>query len=343
MANESNQHTADAAAPAAQVPEPPFAERARTLVHLGRTGTLSTQSRRVPGLSLRVGRTVRPRRARRADLPHQHHGDAHAEPARRRAREPAGDAAGLDRGPARGRARHPGRRRRGASPATMPRRRVPTTSSATRTRATGSTSTTSPSTAWRSRELYYVAGFGAMGWVDGRRLPRRRARSAGGERAGDPRPHERRPRRCAASLLQGVRRRRRRRGDHDQRRPHGLSRPRAQRRPPAWPAHQLPARRAHARARRAWCWSRWSATRVPASRPSRRERRRAAATIRRRERCRAVACWRWARRARPRSRCARSPAPLARDAGAQDGARRRRQAPGRGVGTSRRCWSRAAR
>jgi putative heme iron utilization protein len=49
MANEGNQHTADAAAPSAQVPEPPFAERARTLVHLGRTGTLATHSRRVGG------------------------------------------------------------------------------------------------------------------------------------------------------------------------------------------------------------------------------------------------------------------------------------------------------
>lgn len=49
MANDGNQHTADAAEPAAQVAEPPFAERARTLVHLGRTGTLATQSRRVSG------------------------------------------------------------------------------------------------------------------------------------------------------------------------------------------------------------------------------------------------------------------------------------------------------
>lgn len=35
--------------PTANVPEPPFAERARTLIHLGRTGTLSTQSRQAPG------------------------------------------------------------------------------------------------------------------------------------------------------------------------------------------------------------------------------------------------------------------------------------------------------
>src|SRR6478609_9668069 len=31
------------------VPEPTFAERARTLVHLGRTGSLSTMSRKQPG------------------------------------------------------------------------------------------------------------------------------------------------------------------------------------------------------------------------------------------------------------------------------------------------------
>jgi heme iron utilization protein len=35
--------------PTADVPEPPFSERARTLIHLGRHGTLATQSRRVPG------------------------------------------------------------------------------------------------------------------------------------------------------------------------------------------------------------------------------------------------------------------------------------------------------
>jgi len=35
--------------PTAEVPEPPFAERARTLIHLGRVGTLSTLSHRVSG------------------------------------------------------------------------------------------------------------------------------------------------------------------------------------------------------------------------------------------------------------------------------------------------------
>ena len=38
---------ADASAP--PVPEPAYAERARTLVHLGRTGTLATLSRKLPG------------------------------------------------------------------------------------------------------------------------------------------------------------------------------------------------------------------------------------------------------------------------------------------------------
>jgi putative heme iron utilization protein len=46
---ESTQHAGGEPSPTAGVPEPPFAERARTLIHLGRTGTLSTQSRRLPG------------------------------------------------------------------------------------------------------------------------------------------------------------------------------------------------------------------------------------------------------------------------------------------------------
>src|SRR5262245_55834674 len=36
-------------ADAVPVPEPSFAERARTLIHLGQTGTLATLSRRHPG------------------------------------------------------------------------------------------------------------------------------------------------------------------------------------------------------------------------------------------------------------------------------------------------------
>src|SRR5262245_28730894 len=36
-------------ADAPTVPEPSFAERARTLLHLGRTGTLATLSRHLPG------------------------------------------------------------------------------------------------------------------------------------------------------------------------------------------------------------------------------------------------------------------------------------------------------
>jgi heme oxygenase (biliverdin-IX-beta and delta-forming) len=40
---------AGSGSPATSVPEPPFAERARTLVHVARTGTLSTHSRKVAG------------------------------------------------------------------------------------------------------------------------------------------------------------------------------------------------------------------------------------------------------------------------------------------------------
>jgi len=43
-----NQHAGTGPSGAA-IPEPSFAERARTLVHLGRTGTLATQSRKRPG------------------------------------------------------------------------------------------------------------------------------------------------------------------------------------------------------------------------------------------------------------------------------------------------------
>jgi len=42
-------HAGSGPTPADTPPEPSFAERARTLVHLGRSGTLVTQSRRVPG------------------------------------------------------------------------------------------------------------------------------------------------------------------------------------------------------------------------------------------------------------------------------------------------------
>ena len=48
MSDASNRH-ASSGAPASEVPEPPFAERARTLVHRARTGTLATQSRRQAG------------------------------------------------------------------------------------------------------------------------------------------------------------------------------------------------------------------------------------------------------------------------------------------------------
>ena len=45
----SNQHAGGGPPPTPGVPEPPFAERARTLMHLGRTGTLSTQLRKHHG------------------------------------------------------------------------------------------------------------------------------------------------------------------------------------------------------------------------------------------------------------------------------------------------------
>jgi hypothetical protein len=48
-ATPTNQHAGGGPPATPGVPEPPFAERARTLMHLGRTGTLSTQLRKHPG------------------------------------------------------------------------------------------------------------------------------------------------------------------------------------------------------------------------------------------------------------------------------------------------------
>lgn len=48
-APSTNQHASGGPPATPPVPEPPFAERARTLMHLGRTGTLCTQLRRHPG------------------------------------------------------------------------------------------------------------------------------------------------------------------------------------------------------------------------------------------------------------------------------------------------------
>jgi putative heme iron utilization protein len=45
----TNQHGGGGRPARPSVPEPPFAERARTLMHLGRTATLSTQLRKHPG------------------------------------------------------------------------------------------------------------------------------------------------------------------------------------------------------------------------------------------------------------------------------------------------------
>jgi putative heme iron utilization protein len=50
MATTSNRHAATGAGDArAAIPEPSYAERARTLLHLGRVGSLSTLSRKRPG------------------------------------------------------------------------------------------------------------------------------------------------------------------------------------------------------------------------------------------------------------------------------------------------------
>jgi putative heme iron utilization protein len=49
MATSSSNRHAGTGAPGPSIPEPSFAERARTLLHLGRAGSLSTLSRKRPG------------------------------------------------------------------------------------------------------------------------------------------------------------------------------------------------------------------------------------------------------------------------------------------------------
>ena len=48
-ATSRGQHGSGAAQASSDVPTPTYAEQARTLMHLGRVGTLSTQSRKQPG------------------------------------------------------------------------------------------------------------------------------------------------------------------------------------------------------------------------------------------------------------------------------------------------------
>src|SRR5579862_6435397 len=49
MLSSFRKHTGPVASDQPQVPEPSFAERARTLAYLGRIGSLSTHSRKQPG------------------------------------------------------------------------------------------------------------------------------------------------------------------------------------------------------------------------------------------------------------------------------------------------------
>ena len=85
-------HASEGAAPAQpSVPEPSFAERGRTLMYMGRIGSLSTLSRKQPGFPFGSGDAVRAGRVRARCLSHQHDGYACAEPAGRSAGQPAGD------------------------------------------------------------------------------------------------------------------------------------------------------------------------------------------------------------------------------------------------------------
>src|SRR5580698_4936096 len=72
------------------VPEPTFAERARTLVYLGRVGSLSTLSRKQPGFPFGSVMPYGLDDHGRPLIPDQHHGYAYTELAGRRPRQLAG-------------------------------------------------------------------------------------------------------------------------------------------------------------------------------------------------------------------------------------------------------------
>jgi hypothetical protein len=100
-----NRHAGPPRGPTApSVPEPSYAERARTLAYLVRSGSARHALAQAPGTSVRVGDAVRARRARPAARARQLDGDAHAESPGRPPREPARHPAGRERA----RSRKPG-------------------------------------------------------------------------------------------------------------------------------------------------------------------------------------------------------------------------------------------
>ena len=161
----SNKHAGTAAAGTqAAIPEPSFAERARTLLHLSRVGNLSTHSRKRPGfpfgsvMPFALDGQGRPIFLISSMAMHTQNLQQDA------ARQPAGDPGGSGRRSARC---SPGDRwleicsvaRRGVGG-----RRGGSISNVTRTASTGSTSMIFPSSDG-VLDVYYVGGFGVMGWV----------------------------------------------------------------------------------------------------------------------------------------------------------------------------------
>ena len=147
----TNQHAGGGPPATPAVPEPPFAERARTLMHLGRTGTLSTQLRKHTGFPFGsvapYGLDAHGRPTFLISTMAMHTQNLLADPhASLLVTQP-----GWTEDPLAG-ARLTLVGTVSGVPAARSRAvRAPTTWRARRTRATGSTSTTSPSTAWTSR------------------------------------------------------------------------------------------------------------------------------------------------------------------------------------------------
>jgi heme iron utilization protein len=84
-------HASGATSNQPAVPEPSFAERARTLMHSGRIGSLSTISRKQPGFPFGSLMPYGLDSQGRPIFLIKHNGDAYAEPASRPTRQPVRD------------------------------------------------------------------------------------------------------------------------------------------------------------------------------------------------------------------------------------------------------------
>ena len=249
MSRPINRHAGPPTAPGADAPaEPSPAERASTLVHLGRTGMLATLSRRHPGhpfgsvMPYALDEARRPLFLISSMAMHTQNLEAD------------GRASLLVTGP--GAAEDPlasGRVTLIGEAGRIPAADVPAAREHYLARHPRAAAWVDfgDFAFWRLEvvDLYWVGGFAAMDWVEARAYGGRWPRPALRGGAGHRRAHEPRSRRCAGALRSRARGRGGRRGDHARGGPPGLQAPARERRAPAHHPHRLPPRGANRRRR----------------------------------------------------------------------------------------------